>query len=246
MSSPIFKVARLRGADIARLAAIAGCAVMLAGCNTTREITGSTPADYRQRHPIVVKEGPRTVNLFIGEKRGTLTSSQRVEVIAFAGEWRQEATGGILIDVPEGTGNAAAAAVAAREVRSILTAAGVPPRSIALRPNRSSNPGTFATLRLHYPKIKADAGPCGLWPQDIGPSWGSGYTENREYWNLGCAQQRNLAAMVDNPSDLVQPRNEAPAYTAHRSTVLEKYRRGESTATQYPDADKGKISDIAK
>jgi pilus assembly protein CpaD len=52
--------------------------------------------------------------------------------------------------------------------------------------------------------------------------------------------------MVDNPSDLVQPRGEAPAYTAHRSTVLEKYRKGEPTATIYPDADKGKISDVVK
>jgi pilus assembly protein CpaD len=115
-----------------------------------------------------------------------------------------------------------------------------------LRKHRPVNPGKLAGLRLHYPKIKADAGPCGLWPEDIGPSLGSGYWENREYWNLGCAQQRNLAALVDNPSDLVQPRAETPPYTGRRSVVLEKYRRGESTATQYPDPDKGKISEIGK
>jgi len=246
MNSTFFKVAKLRGAHMARLAAIVGCAAMVAGCNTTRELTGSTPTDYRQRHPIVVKEGPNTVELFIGEKRGSLTNAQRTDVIAFANEWRQEATGGILLDLPEGTGNASAAAVAAREVRSILTAAGVPPRAVTQRSHRPVNPGTLATVRLHYPKIKADAGPCGLWPEDIGPSWGNDYFENREYWNLGCAQQRNLAAMVDNPSDLVQPRGEAPAYTAHRSTQLEKYRNGQPTATIYPDADKGKISDISK
>ena len=246
MDGTFFKVAMPRGTHIARLAAIVGCAAMVAGCNTTREVIGAPPSDYRNRHPIVIKEGPRTVDLFIGENRGALTDAQRVDVIAFASEWRQEATGGILIDVPEGTGNASAAAAAAREVRSILVAAGVPPRAIAQRTHRLANPGRLATLRLHYPKIKADAGPCGLWPRDIGPSWGSNDFENREFWNLGCAQQRNLAAMVDNPSDLVQPRGDAPAYTAHRTTQLDKYRRGEGTATQYPDADKGKISDIGK
>ena len=63
------------------------------------------------------------------------------------------------------------------------------------------------------------------------------YFENQPYWNLGCASQRNLAAMVDNPADLVQPRGETPAYTMRRTTVLDKYRQGESTATTYPADD---------
>ena len=81
---------------------------MLAGCYTAREATlESIPNDYRQRHPIVLKEAPRTVELFIGNRRGTLTATQRAEVLAFAQAWRREATGGILIDVPTGTPNAA-------------------------------------------------------------------------------------------------------------------------------------------
>ena len=92
----------------------------------------------------------------------------------------------------------------------------------------------LATIRINYPKITASAGPCGLWPQDIGPSANRDYFENQPYYNLGCATQRNLAAMVDNPADLVQPRGEAPIYTMRRTTVVEKYRKGESTATTYP------------
>ena len=57
-------------------------------------------------------------------------------------------------------------------------------------------------------------------------------------------QQRNLAAQVDNPTDLVQPRGEGPTYTPRRTTVFEKYRRGEESATVYVNPDKGKISDI--
>ena len=66
------------------------------------------------------------------------------------------------------------------------------------------------------------------------------------YYNLGCATQRNLAAMVDNPADLVQPRAETPAYTAKRTTGIDKWRKGESPATTYPDANKGAISDLGK
>jgi pilus assembly protein CpaD len=246
MSSTCPTVAKRRGAPAFRLAAMVSCAALLAGCNTAREVTGATPIDYRQRHAIVIQEGPRTVELFIGDKRGTLTGAQRADVLAFAGEWRREATGGILIDVADGTSNAAAAANAAREVRSILGAAGVPAQAVELRQYRPSDTGKLATLRLHYPRVMADAGPCGLWPRDLGPTWDREHYENREYWNLGCAAQRNLASMVENPADLVQPRGETPPYTGRRTTVLDKYHRGEGTATVYPDANKGKISDVAQ
>jgi pilus assembly protein CpaD len=227
--------------------ALAGCAALLAGCNTTsHEITGSIPSDYRQRHPIVVKEAPHTVELFIGSRRGTLTRDQRAEVMAFAREWRREATGGILIDLPSGSSNAGAAAQALGEVRSIFAAAGVPREAVKIRPYRPHDPNKMVTMKLHYPRVTADAGPCGLWPHDLGPTYERQHMENREYWNLGCAAQRNLAAMVENPSDLIQPRAETPPYTGRRTTVLDKYHRGESPATTYPNANDGKISDVGK
>jgi pilus assembly protein CpaD len=52
--------------------------------------------------------------------------------------------------------------------------------------------------------------------------------------------------MVDNPADLEQPRPESPAYTARRTAGFEKYRKGEATATNYPEADKAKLSDTGK
>lgn len=223
-------------------------AAILAGCITAQDTTLDTiPNDYRQRHPIVLKEGPRTVELFIGNRRGTLTGTQRAEVLAFAQTWRREATGGILIDVPSGTANANSATAAMQEVRAILAGAGVPPEAVAARPVRSSDPRRLATLKLHYPKIAAEAGPCGLWPYDLGPGGvGREHYENRQYYNFGCASQRNLAAMVDHPPDLVQPRAEVPSYTGRRTTVLDKHHRGEASGTVYPDAAKGKISDLGQ
>jgi len=52
--------------------------------------------------------------------------------------------------------------------------------------------------------------------------------------------------MVENKHDLVQPRGEVPPYTGRRTTVLDKYHCGESTATINPDKDQGKISDLGK
>jgi pilus assembly protein CpaD len=234
------------GSTAVRALAVVGLAAMLTGCFAKQETTGSVSNDYRQRHPIVIKESDRTIELFIGTGRGGLTPSQRADVAGFAQGWRREATGGVAIDLPAGTSNERAAAESLHEVRAMLIAAGVPARGIVVRPYRPTDMRAFATLRLNYPRIAADAGPCGLWPNDLGPSLDRNYTENRSYSNLGCAAQRNLAAMVDNPADLVQPRSETPAYAIRRNTVLDKYGKGESPATKHTDADKGKLSDVGR
>ncbi len=222
-------------------------AALLAGCQTSREVAEyAPPSDYRLRHPIAIKERERAVELFIGTSRGALTGPQRASVVGFANNWRREGTGGVIIDVPAGTPNEAAANAALKEIRSLLHAAGVPPQGVIVRAYHPGDPLRLATVRLSHPAMIADAGPCGLWPSDLGPTAAPEHIQNRPYWNLGCASQRNLAAMVENPADLVQPRAEAPPYAARRSTVIEKYRKGESTATIYPNADKGAISDVAK
>ena len=242
-----FATAGRRTAALAlRGLAIAGIAFAVAGCKTSaRDTTGSIPYDYRERHPIAIKEGKRTLTLFVGAGRGGLTAMQRAEVLAFAQTWKREATGGITIDRPVGGPSDRAALDTLKEVLSILVSAGIPNHGIGIKPYQSP-PGRSASLRINYPQIVADAGPCGLWPDDLGPYNDLNYFDNRPYFNLGCATQRNLAAMVDNPADLVQPRSESPAYTGKRATGLDKWRKGESPATNYPDANKGAISDVGK
>ena len=156
------------------------------------------PTDYRQRHPIVVREGAQNIDILLGRNRGGLTPSQRADVVSFANGWRKEAGSGIIIEVPKGGPTDHAASDATREIRSIFAAVGVPSNAIYARsyhPPKTS----LASIRLNYTKMIAEAGPCGEWPKDLGPSWDSVYTSNQPYWNFGCAMQRNLAAMVDNP-----------------------------------------------
>jgi len=234
---------------VARALAFVSIAAVMAGCKTPSmqdQVTGSTPSDYRLRHPIAVREKAQALTVFVGNGRGTLTPAQRAEVGALASNWRQEATGGIVIEMPVGTANERAAANASREIRAILSASGVPHHSIEIRPYRPQDPVKLGTVRVNYPKMAAETGPCGLWPEDIGPTYDPVYWSNRPHWNHGCASQRNLAAQVANPADLVQPRAETPVLASRRTTVTEKFRKGEATATQYPDANKGKISDLGQ
>jgi pilus assembly protein CpaD len=238
---------RRSAAATAVRAAIAGsCALFVCGCNTDQQVTGGpeVASDYRLRHPITLQEADPTLELFIGSNRGGLNPTQRAEVLSFGLGWKKEATGGVVVERPIGSSNEMASADAMREIVSILAASGLPPQGIAVRTYPAAGPN-LATVRISYPKISAQAGPCGLWPQDIGPSFNRDYFENQPPWNYGCATQRNLAAEVDNPADLVQPRGETPAYAMRRTTVLEKYRQGVSSAVP-SDSDSAKISDVGK
>jgi pilus assembly protein CpaD len=226
--------------------AVIGLALTLGACVHTDQ-EASIPTDYRLRHPIAVAEASQSTVIFVGRGRGGLTAEQRADVMGLAQSWMHEGTGAIGLDVPVDTPNARAAADSYREIRALLAAAGVPPRALVLRRYHPQDPHHMAAIHLSYPRMKAEAGPCGLWPDDIGPSIKDpGYFENRQYYNFGCAYQRNMAAMVENPSDLVQPRPETPPYTMRRSEAFEKYRKGTTTTTTYPEADKAKLSDTGK
>ena len=126
----------------------------------------------------------------------------------------------------------------------ILAASGVPRDGVVVR---GYHPPTsaLAAIRISYPKITAQAGPCGLWPEDIGPSLNRDFFENQPPWNFGCTSQRNLAASVDNPADLVQPRGETPAYEMRRTGVMTSYAQGDATGTKYPATDVPKISAVS-
>ena len=172
MHCDILNVARRRAAVLGvRGLLIAGLAAALAGCNTT---TARTPPaafrrTYRERHPIALKEGKKTLVLFVGAGRGGLSPMQRAEVLAFAQNWKRDATGGVTVDRPVGGANDRAANDTLKEALSIIVQAGVPNSGIGLRPYNPAERN--ATLRLHYPLLVADAGPCGLWPDDLGPSY---------------------------------------------------------------------------
>ena len=228
-----------------RLLAVGVLAAMLAGCYQQRLAQRDYSDDYRQRHPITLKEGERTVEVFLGSNRGGLNPSQRADVLSFAQLWRREATSGIIVDVPHGGPTDHAAADSMREIHSIFAASGVPRNAVYVRSYRPSG-SSLTSIKINYSKLVAEAGPCGLWPADLGPASDPSYTDNRPYWNLGCANQRNLAAMVDNPADLVQPRGESPSYSARRSVAIDNYRKGENPSGTYTGYDTGKISDLGK
>lgn len=220
----------------ARLAAalLATSALALAGCHADRIVGGDYPQTYEQRHPIVLSEGPARLDLPVGAGRSGLTGRQKDDIRAFAADWRMNGRGPVGVLVPHDGASDAAASYSVAAVRATLTSAGVPSTAILTRRYVAEAPDHLAPIKLGYVKLKAEIPHrCGLWPDDAGHGGGDyfGETQNRDYWNFGCATQANLAAQVADPEDLARPRAETPIYAARRQTVVERYREGANTAS---------------
>jgi pilus assembly protein CpaD len=153
-------------------AALAGLAVVLGACTHTDDAvtTASIPDDYRLRHPIAIQEADQSIVIFVGHARGGLSATQRADVAGLAQTWLRDGTGAISADLPVDTPNARTAADAFREIQAMLISGGVPPRGIIVRHYHPEDPRQLATIRLSYSKISAVVGPCGVWPDDLGPS----------------------------------------------------------------------------
>lgn len=222
----------------ASLLLVAG-SLALSGCQTDRIVTGSVPSDYRDRHPIQVNEGIRSVQMFIGTGRSGLTAEQRALAGGFASQWRRYGSGAMTIELPAGVSNEAASSHSVRELRSVLVSSGVHPRAIQVQAYQPSEPSNVAPIRLTFAAISAQvASRCHAGRENLGSTQNGDGFQNYAMKNFGCASQHNLAAQVANPEDLVQPRAEQNGYAARRRTVLEKYRSGQDPSTNYPNAAK--------
>jgi len=221
------------------LGALLASTLAVAGCHGDRIVADAYPQTYEQRHPIVLVEGAARLDLPVGGGRRGLTERQRDDIRAFAADWRKNGRGPVGMLVPAGGPSAGAADYAIPAIRTTLAAAGVPATAIISQRYPADAPGV-APVKLGFVKLKAEVPhPCGLWPEDLGHGAGDlyGETQNREYWNFGCATQQNLAAQVADPEDLARPRTETAIYAARRQTVMEKYKAGTDTTTDYRQSD---------
>jgi pilus assembly protein CpaD len=218
----------------AKLLVVSLCALAVAGCKSIEEpgayVAGFTLTDPSQRHPIMVSQQPATMNLRIARGSQGLTDAQARQVGGFLEHYRNVGMGNtrLVIGVPAGGANESAALRAMQDVRRMIVDYGFSDSAIVTEPYHSGK-DTNAPIRLAYLNYVAEGPACGRWPTNLGDE-----RRNLEYANFGCAQQHNLAAQIANPADLLGPRSITPADGERRQLVIEKYEKGESTASAKP------------
>ena len=213
------------------LAAAIGLA--LSACAPDRAVTGSLfPYDHDTRHPVVLADGRRTLDVFVGA--GRLDSRQREDVMSFAIEYRRVGRGAILAQLPAGGTADAAALAVLDDIRATLGRGGIDATLLTVSSYRVAAPGVAAPVRLSFVRMQAKvASECGLWPMDLGVSNLASDSRNEPHWNLGCATRANLAAQVADPVDLVRGRSEGPIEGSRRARVLKDLSTGKDPSIQW-------------
>jgi len=228
------------------LATVSALALLVAGCSGNHPLAGedtyihgTVVPDYKQRHPILITEAP--VFLEVDAPRGTsgLNSSQRAEVVGFVSDYARGGSGPLVIAAPSGSRNEASAMHVANAVRHAAVAQGVHPAAISVEPY-SADGHRHAPIKVTYHQTVAEGPECGRWSDNLAES-----KRNVNYGNFGCAMQRNVAAMVAHPGDLLGQRTLGPRSSARRDVIFDKFVKGEPTGAERSDDEKqGNISEV--
>jgi pilus assembly protein CpaD len=181
----------------------------------------ATSAD---RHRIEVTQGAERLELSVAPGDVSLDGGERTQVRNFAGGYLRYGHGAMVLSAPSGGANAEAASVVAADARRALVDSGVSYAAVASSTYDASGAGD-APIILSFARYEAQAPDCApLWEQDLA------HQSNNQPWaSFGCATQANLAALVEDPADLLRPRAEDPRDSGRRDTVMEAYREGEPT-----------------
>ncbi|MBI1383398.1 MAG: pilus assembly protein CpaD [Rhizobiales bacterium] len=228
----------------ASVLAISLVALGVAGCKPEYKpdtyVLGYTVPDPAMKHPIIVTDAPVFLEVDVARGSSGLTPAQLAEVRGFLSGYRAEGRGGLTISAPSGSLNETSGMYAAGEIKRLAQQTGIDASAIYMEPYGAPNhPG--APVKISFIQTVAKAPECGRWPGNLGET-----SRNEHYHNYGCAQQRNLAAMVANPRDLLGPRTMDPRPGERGYTQWGKWIAGQPTGAERSEDEKsGNISEVA-
>jgi pilus assembly protein CpaD len=206
---------------------LAGCDSMM-GDRQEQFNAGQQLLTPGERHPIIVSQQLNKMSVKVARGASGLTPVQRASVIDFLTRYRVADSGNskLVISVPSGSANEVSAMNAVADMRPLLADQGFSESAVSIEPYHADG-DPQPPVRIAFLRYAAEGPTCGKWPSNVAEN-----PRNVNYENFGCAQQKNLAAMVANPADLLGPRTMTPASADRRDTTWGKYIKGEASGAQ--------------
>ena len=230
----------------ARLSALLSTSAITLAASLGACATGAAPEDgvvanSIDRHRIEVVQTGERMEVGVDSEAAMIAPTDAMEIDRFASSYLRWGAGPVIMSTPSGGDNAEAASLVAHQVRMSLVEAGVPYSAIAGAAYDGAGVEN-APVVLSFSRYQARAPECApLWRQDLAHQ-----SDNQAYESFGCATQANLAAMIENPRDLITPRDMDGRDSGRRDTVMGAYRDGDTTHASRSQDERVTISNAVR
>jgi len=212
----------IRPTNLCAVLAAAALSAALAGCmGEPAGGLGPAPLTPTQRYTLQVEPGVERVALAVHDTG--LSPRQHDALVGLANGFGIEGAPVLRIEAP--AGGDTVATDFAYQIRHALEAQGVPGSRIQVLAYNA--PDVRAPVLVGYDTLRAAVPQCGTHWTNLTRT-----ANNEVSSNFGCAITSNLAAQIENPRDIVQPRGMTPADASRRSVVFADYRAGDMTAAE--------------
>jgi pilus assembly protein CpaD len=217
--------------NILRYACVA--AVLLAGSCAAPMNQDTLSNDGAVNHPITVEARYTAIELPFSAPAAGLLPEDAARLDEFVARYLERGTGALSISAPAGRDASAAISYFGERLASLGVA-----RSRILVGTHDAASGKQG-VEIGYMGYVARTDSCGDWSKDL-----SNTAANQSAPNFGCAVQHNIAAMVSDPRDLVQPQPMTDSDATRRAAMLGKYEKGNVTAADKSGDQSVKVSGV--
>lgn len=175
-----------------------------------------------EEHPISVDSQIVTMTIDQDRSASDISSLDKSRLRAFADAYMTSGHGPLSVTAPSGAGDEEKTSA----IGEYLNELGVDWSQISASTYGAAG-GSGDQIILSYTHYVATPSACGNWK-----GLGARDRANMRSPNFGCATQNNIAAMIADPRDLVEPAGAAPPDAAARIRGIRAYREGEVTASE--------------
>lgn len=204
---------------------VASCAALEKNRDPMAELPGGNFPLATTTEPVGIRLAPHSFGL---------STAQAEALRNLVADWKASGEGMILIEAPPCA--CEDGSVTAYDAKDALIAFGAPEDRIRLI---GYDAPPTAPIRVSFQRVTAQVYDCAA-------EWDrltiTGYNQPR--YNLGCAVNSNLAAMIENPADINRPRATDPYDAVRRQVVIERYRQGEATGSERDAEADATISNV--
>jgi len=185
-----------------------------------------TPTIFQNN--VQVAESIERLELYTRPNGLELSARDQLAVSQFLQNYGHRGDGPIYINIPSQAASGLGAQQAQNIIRQNLAGLGLAGTGVQTGQYHSAY-GAPAPVVVSYRTLKAI-------PQDCRELGDMTYTHtNQPYRAFGCSQYANLAVMVEDPRQLIEPYEIGPPDSQRRQTIYDKYIQGENPASEQPE-----------